>query len=182
MKRLASKLFAVKPAGPGQLQREGRELHRLGSLIDSVFAIVIVVMVLDLPEPDESIAFDLASFIAFQVDSLVVAMLGIIVVLVYWFQSNLLLGNLHRTDGAHAAISLLQIFLVLTYLLFVSLGIEFGNEPLVLAAQSVSATLVGFAAAAAWWYASYNRRLLTPEIGRRGRFVIWLRSADQYFR
>jgi uncharacterized membrane protein len=159
-----SKLFSAKPAGPGQLQREGRELGRLESLIDTVFAVVIVVMVLDLPDPDESIVFDLGSFVAFRVESLIVAMLGIIVVLIYWFQSNLLLGNLNRTDGKHAAISLLQIFLVLIYLLSVSLGIEVGNEPVVLAAQSVAAALVGFAAAAAWWYASYNRRLLTREI------------------
>jgi uncharacterized membrane protein len=121
-------------------------------------------MVFDLPDPDDSIAFDLGSFIAFRVDSLIVAMLGIIVVLVYWFQSNLLLGNLKRTDGKHAALSLLQVFLVLAYLLAVSLGIDVGTEPLVLAAQSITAALVGFAAAAAWWYASYNRRLLTPEI------------------
>jgi uncharacterized membrane protein len=121
-------------------------------------------MVFDLPEPDDSIAFDLGSFIAFRVDSLILAMLGIIVLLVYWFQSNLLLGNLKRTDGKHAAISLLQIFLVLAYLLSVSLGIEVGTETLILAAQSITAALVGFAAAAAWWYASYNRRLLAPEI------------------
>jgi len=164
MKRFASKLLAVKPAGAGQLQREERELSRLGTLIDSVFAIVIVVMVLDLPNPDESMALDLVSFIGFKFQSLVVAMLGILVVLVYWFQSNLLLGNLKRTNGVHATISLLQIFLVLTYLLFVSLGIDGGDAPPVLAAQSISAALVGFAAAAAWWYASYQRRLLTREI------------------
>jgi uncharacterized membrane protein len=146
------------------LQRDSRQLRRLESLIDTVFALVIVMMVFDLPDPDDSIAFDLASFVAFRVDSLLVAMLGIIVLLVYWFQSNLLLGNLNRTDGKHAAISLIQIFLVLAYLLAVSLGIEVGTEPLVLAAQSITAALVGFAAAAAWWYASYNRRLLTPEI------------------
>jgi uncharacterized membrane protein len=146
------------------LQRDSRQLRRLESLIDTVFALVIVMMVFDLPDPDDSIAFDLASFVAFRVDSLLVAMLGIIVLLVYWFQSNLLLGNLNRTDGKHAAISLIQIFLVLAYLLAVSLGIEVGTEPLVLAAQSITAALVGFAAAAAWWNASYNRRLLTPEI------------------
>jgi uncharacterized membrane protein len=164
VKRMVSKLFAAKPSGPGQLQREGRELGRLESLIDTVFALVIVVMVIDLPDADESVVFDLASYVAFQLNALVLAMLGIVVLLVYWFQSNLLLGNLSRTDGKHAAISLFQIFLVLAYLLTVSLGIEVGNEPVVLAAQSVAAALVGFAAAAAWWYASHNRRLLTPEI------------------
>ncbi len=164
MKRFVSKLFKAKPAGTGQLQREGRELRRLESLIDMVFAIVIVVIVLDLPAPEESAAFDLASFVVFRLNSLVLAMLGVIVLLVYWFQSNLLLGNLNRTNGAHAALSLLQILLVLIYLLSVSLGISVGNEPLVLALQSITAALVGFAAAAAWWYASYKRRLLTPDI------------------
>jgi uncharacterized membrane protein len=164
MKKVLSKVLAANPEASGQLQRHTRQLHRLESLIDTVFALVIVMMVFDLPDPDKSIAFDLGSFVAFRVDSLLIALLGIIVVLVYWFQSNLLLGNLNRTDGKHAAISLLQIFLVLVYLLSVSLGIDVGTAPLVLAAQSVSAALVGFAAAAAWWYASYNRRLLTPEI------------------
>ena len=165
MKRVLSKLLADKPAGPGQLQREGRELRRLETLVDAVFAIVIVAMVFDLPEPDESMALDLASFVAFRVESLIIAMLGVIVVMVYWFQSNLLLGNLNRTDGKHAVLSLLQIFLVLAYLLTVSLGISVGNEPIVLAAQSGTAALVGFAAAAAWYYASHKRRLLTPEVG-----------------
>jgi uncharacterized membrane protein len=164
MKRLLSKLLPDKPAGPGQLQREGRELRRLETLIDTVFALVIVVIVFDLPEPDESMVFDLAGFVAFQLESLIIAMFGVIIVMVYWFQSNLLLGNLKRTDGKHAAISLLQVFLVLAYLLTVSLGISVGNEPIVLAAQSAAAALVGFAAAAAWYYASYKRRLLTPEV------------------
>jgi uncharacterized membrane protein len=88
IKRSVLKRFAAKPAGPGQLQREGRELRRLETLVDTVFAIVIVVIVIDLPAPDESVAFDVARFVAFRVNSLVVAMLGIIVVLVYWFQSN----------------------------------------------------------------------------------------------
>ena len=179
MKRFASKLFKSKPPGPGQPQRQCRQLHRLESLIDTVFAIVIVVIVIDLPAPDESVAFDLANFVAFRLNSLILAMLGVIVVLVYWFQSNLLLGNLDRTNGAHAALSLLQIFLVLIYLLSISLGISVGNEPLILAVQSIAAALVGFAAAAAWWYASYKRRLLTPDIGDEEVAALRLRVLAQ---
>lgn len=175
MKQLIAKRLAAKPAGPGQLQREARELRRLETLIDTVFAIVIVVIVIDLPTPDESVAFDLANFIAYRVNSLVLALLGVIIVLVYWFQSNQLLGNLNRTNGAHAAFSLLQIFFVIVYLLSVSLGISVGNDPLVLAAQSIAAALVGFTAAAAWWYASYKRRLLTPDIGDDEVAVLRLR-------
>jgi len=163
LKKIVSKILSIDPDNAGQRQRHGRQLRRLETLIDTVFALVIVIMIFDLPHPDDSIAFDLGSFIAFRVESLIVAMLGIIVLLVYWFQSNLLLGNLRRTDGKHAAISVLQVFLVLVYLLAVSLGIDVGTESLILAVQSITAALVGFAAAAAWWYASYDRRLLTPE-------------------
>jgi hypothetical protein len=46
MKRLLSKLLPARPAGPGQLQREGRELRRLETLIDVVFAIDIVVILM----------------------------------------------------------------------------------------------------------------------------------------
>ncbi len=164
MSKIISKVLAAKPTSRGQQQRDSRQLHRLESLIDVVFAVVIVIVVFDLPDPDVSIEFDLANFVAFRVESLLVAMLGIVVLLVYWFQSNLLLGNLKRTDGKHAAISLLQILMVLAYLLAVSLGIAVGTDPLILAMQSITAALVGFSAAAAWWYASYKRRLLTPEI------------------
>ncbi len=164
MKKPISKVLTAKAVSSGQQQRDSRQLHRLESLIDVVFAVVIVVVVFDLPDPDVSIEFDLASFVAFRVESLLVTMLGIVVLLVYWFQSNLLLGNLKRTDGKHAAISLLQILMVLAYLLAVSLGIAVGTDPLILAMQSITAALVGFSAAAAWWYASYKRRLLTPEI------------------
>jgi uncharacterized membrane protein len=99
MKQIVSKLMAGKHETPGQLQRETRELRRLETLIDSVFALVIVLIVFDLPEPDDAITFELADYIAFGLDSLVTALLGVIVMLVYWFQSNLLLGNLERTDG-----------------------------------------------------------------------------------
>jgi uncharacterized membrane protein len=164
MKQIVSKLMAGKHETPGQLQRETRELRRLETLIDSVFALVIVLIVFDLPEPDDAITFELADYIAFGLDSLVTALLGVIVMLVYWFQSNLLLGNLERTDGKHAVLSLLQVFFVLVYLLTVSLGMNFGNETPVLAAQSSAAAMMGFVAAAAWWYASRDRRLLTPAI------------------
>lgn len=164
MKRTISKLFAGKPPTAGERQRGSRELRRLETLIDSVFALVIVLIVFDLPEPDEAAVFDLAAYVVNRVESLVLAMLGVIVVLVYWFQSNLLLGNLERTDGKHAAMSLLQVFLVLVYLLAVSLGTSVGNETPVLVAQSGAAALMGFVAAIAWWYASRNRRLLSSEI------------------
>jgi uncharacterized membrane protein len=120
-------------------------------------------IVWDEPSPTQAASVDLLGFIAERAQHMLMALIGIVVVLVYWFQSNLLLGNLSRTDPKHAILSILQIFMVLVYLLTVSYGIDIGNEPLILAMQSIAAALVGFAAAGAWWYASYRRRLLTDE-------------------
>lgn len=39
MKRVLSKLLADKPASPGQLQRERRELRRLETLIDKEYGV-----------------------------------------------------------------------------------------------------------------------------------------------
>lgn len=153
-----------KHASAGQLQREKRELRRLESLIDGVFALVIVLITVDIPLPAEDAAFELVPFLTSSLSAFAHAALGIAVILVYWFQNNLLLGNLARTDGKHATLSIFQVFLTLLYLLTVSLGIQVGNEPLVLAAQSAAAALLGFVAAGAWWYASHGRRLLTNEI------------------
>lgn len=128
-----------------------------------MFALVIVLITLDLPLPAEDVAFNLVAYLSSILSALGHAAIGIVVILVYWFQNNLLLGNLARTDGKHATLSIFQIFLTLLYLLTVSLGIQVGNEPLVLEAQSAAAALLGFVAAGAWWYASHNRRLLTDE-------------------
>jgi uncharacterized membrane protein len=164
MSRVFSKIFREsKPAGAAQLQREKRQLRRLEALIDGVFALVIVLITVDLPLPPEDAAFDLVAYLTSSLSAFVHAALGIAVIMVYWFQNNLLLGNLARTDGKHATLSVFQVFLTLLYLLTVSLSIQVGNDPLVLAAQSVAAALLGFVAAGAWWYASHKRRLLTDE-------------------
>ena len=113
---------------PAQLQREARSLRRLETLIDCVFALVIVLIVFDLP--DQEGMDDLVTLIRSSLHTLVGALVGIVVVLVYWFQSNLLLGNLIRTNSVHGFLSLLQVFFVLVYLLAVNLGNRFGDATL----------------------------------------------------
>jgi uncharacterized membrane protein len=175
MSRVLSKVLGNKPVGVAQLQREKRQLRRLETLIDVVFALVIVVITLDFPLPAEDAVFELAAYLTSSLSAFVQSALGIAVLLVYWFQNNLLLGNLARTDGKHATFSIFQVFLTLLYLLMVSLGSQVGNDPLVLAAQSGAAALLGFVAAGAWWYASYDRRLLTGESDDREIVALRLR-------
>jgi uncharacterized membrane protein len=151
---------------PAQVERYKRELGRLETLIDSVFALVIVLIAFDIPRPDDVGTEDVVRFFSEQAMAIAASAIGLVVVLVYWFQSSALLGNLVRTDGKHAAFSIFQVFLVLIYLYTVGLGIDLDNVPVTLALQSLAAALVGFMAAAAWWYASYDGRLLSPEISQ----------------
>jgi uncharacterized membrane protein len=164
MKKIIANYLRVETSiSNARLQRESRELRRLETLIDTVFALVIILIVFNEPHPEQSASVDLFGFIKDRAQHMLMGLIGIVVVLVYWFQSNLLLGNLVRTDSKHAILSILQIFMVLIYLLTVSYGVDIGNEPAILAMQSIAAALVGLAAAGAWWYASYRRRLLTND-------------------
>ena len=114
MARMITKLISNGSSpSAGQLQRDRRSLRRLETLVDCVFALVIVLVTLDLPEPPDSETFVFADYVVNRIEALVIAALGIVVVLVYWFQNNLLLGNLEHTDSKHAFLSIFQVFLLL---------------------------------------------------------------------
>ena len=65
--------------------------------------------------------------------------------------------------------------MVLVYMLCVSYGISVGSTVTAMVAQSASAALVGFLAAAAWWYASHNRQLLDLELSDAEALALRLR-------
>jgi uncharacterized membrane protein len=149
------------------IEREVRQLIRLQTVMDVVYAIIIwrLFMILPRPEVDEwaggSRVIDVLGTYA---DNFLVLLVGLVLVLVYWMQNNKLFGNLSRTDGVHASISLLQIVFLLMYLYFVGLDIRFEGDRSVLFLQSVGLALAGFVAVVAWAYASKNRRLVTDTI------------------
>jgi uncharacterized membrane protein len=135
--------------------------------MDVVFAIIIwrLFMILPRPEQDEwDGGAKVIDVLGTYADNFLVLLVGLILVLVYWIQNNKLFGNLNRTDGVHAAISLLQIVCLLMYLYFVGLDIRFEGDRSVLFLQSVGLALAGFVAVAAWEYASKDRRLVTDTI------------------
>jgi uncharacterized membrane protein len=141
-------------------------LGRLETLVDSVFALVLVVLVVDFPRPDDIQIRDAGAFLSANVDTLIGAVIGLVVVLTYWLQSNALCGVLERTDNRHSVMTVVQVFFVLTYLYMVGSALQLDDPRSsgALAIQSGSAALIGIAAAAAWWYASYDRRLLAPDL------------------
>jgi uncharacterized membrane protein len=141
-------------------------LGRLETLVDSVFALVLVVLVADFPRPDDLQMMDAGTFLSANFDTLIGAVIGLVVVLIYWLQSNALCGILERTDNRHSVMTVVQVFFVLTYLYMVGVALELENprSPGALAIQSGSAALIGIAAALAWWYASHKGRLIAPDV------------------
>ncbi len=162
-----TRIFKGRPPNETDLQRGARQLRRIESLVDGVFALVIVLTVVELPLPanDGLIAVSVSEFLRAHVDAYLPALIAIVLVVIYWIQNNILFGNLSRTDDRHTIISILQIFFLLLYFYTIGLGLDLDNPPGALALQSAAITLVGLAALAGWSYASRNRRLLTPEMG-----------------
>ena len=82
---------------------------------------------------------------------------GFVLVLIYWMQSNLQFGNLERTDGKHATLSLLQVITLMIYLYFVRLDVELDGAIIALQMESVFLALSGFLGLWSWHYAIKNK-------------------------
>lgn len=151
-----------------KVAKERRHLDRLETLIDSIYALVIVLLVAQFPSPGE---FDqeFSSFLEFlrtHGKDLAAPLIGLLLVVVYWLQNNALFGFLERTDNKHASISIAQIFFVLFYLYTVDLLDAFPNTKTILAMQSVAFACLGFLAVWGWTYASKDRRLIGDDLER----------------
>lgn len=159
-------MFKRRYPSEADLQRGTRQLRRIESLVDGVYALIIVLTVLELPLPaDEGLTgVSVIEFLRTYVNAYMPALIAIVLVVIYWTQNNLLFGNLSRTDDRHAIISLLQIFLLLLYFYTIGLGLDLDNPPAALALQSAAVVLIGLCSLAGWSYASHNRRLLAPEV------------------
>ncbi|MGK7875925.1 MAG: TMEM175 family protein [Xenococcaceae cyanobacterium] len=151
-----------------KLRRSARQLKRLETLIDSVYALVLVILATELPIPSnvDWSGETLGKFWAAEVGELSMVVIGLVLVVFYWIQNNVLFGNLVRTNNIHTSVSLLQIFFVLIYLYAIRIGTDpnLEGKASVLALQSIAAALIGLTTVASWWYASKNRRLLSAEI------------------
>ena len=137
------------------------QVNRLERLIDVVFAIVIWRIFMLIPKPAAANwNWDaIGPFLYDNIMTFVLALIALAIVIIYWLQSNTLLGNLQRTDGRHAALSILQIFFLLLFLLSIRLGVDLGGSAGTRILESITAALVGISSTLGWGYAMKNRRL-----------------------
>ena len=142
-----------------------RQLRRLETFMDVVYAMVIVLIIYSLPDPRDWAEQGLEAYLDASFDDFGLAALGIVIVLIYWVQNNELLGKLAATDNIHASLSIVQVCVVLLYIVSVDIASEFHEVPITLALMSGLVAIMGTLSAAGWWYASRRRRLLLPVVG-----------------
>ena len=145
--------------------REQRQLRRLETLIDVIFGITIWQLFRLLPRPEENPEWE--SIVEMVLDSginFVVAIIALIIVIIYWVQSNLLFKYLVRTDGWHIGISIAQMFSLLLFLYAMRVGIDFEASAASRIFESSMACLLGVCSFVAWYYALHKGKLVTDEL------------------
>ncbi len=155
-------------------EAERRHLRRLETLVDVIFAMVIVFVVAGFPSARDFDG-DFATpweFLKQYSDELITPGLGLILIILYWAQSNIQLGRLERTDPMHATLVIVQMVLLLTYVYSFDFYLDFPGDTSVLTAQSVIFVLMGTVSYIAWQWAIRGRRLVNDDIENRELLLI----------
>jgi hypothetical protein len=113
-----------KEITPAIIERGERQLNRIMTVIDVLYALMIfqVFLIMPRPEVDNFTASELVSVLRESYINYLVMTVGMILILLYWGQSHMIFGNLKRTDGTLSVLAILQAFFVLLYLYFVRLA------------------------------------------------------------
>ncbi|MCK5765411.1 MAG: hypothetical protein KAH26_05495 [Bacteroidales bacterium] len=138
--------------------RGARQLIRLEVMIDVLFALMIYKLFTFMPNPDvDGFGRDeLYKVLTESYLNYTVIFIGLVLVIIYWGMNNLQFGNLDRTDGKHATLSILQVFSLMLYIYFVRLDAQFEGEIFLMQLQSTFLALAGFLSVASWHYAIKN--------------------------
>lgn len=157
-------------------ERGLRQLVRLGTIIDVLYALMIfrVFLLLPRPELDNFGQDELVQVLKESYMNYLVMFVGILLIIIYWGQSNLQFGNLKRTDTKHAVLSLFQAFFLLVYMYFVRLDVQFEGAIITLQMESISLAIAGLLSIISWYYAIKNN-LLTDHITTEEKRNVYLK-------
>ncbi len=142
------------------------QLSRLERLADVIFAIVLWRLFVLIPKPvsAEGSWHSFSEYMNDNAFTLIIVVIGVMFAIIYWLQSNTLLGNLHKTDSRHTILTIIQLFALLLFLMSLNLGVVLGASIFTRVMESSTAALTGLAGALAWSYGIKNRRLIQPDV------------------
>ena len=156
-----------------QGERNTRQIRRLETLIDVVYAITIWRLFTILPRPEERLEFDsLAQLLSQSGLQVGLVLIGIVVVIVYWRQSNMLFKHLDRTDNTHITYSILQIFSLLLFLYTMRLSVDFEGDAGVRLMESVMALSLGVFSLLGWRHAISKGKLVSEDVSEEEKKAI----------
>ena len=135
-----------------EVNRQMNTLRRVQNLVDVIFGLMIFRLFTLLPQPTkEQLANrDFLGMFAENGTNLLVMIIGIILIIIYWRQSNVQFGNLNRIDATVATLAIVQVFFLLIYLYFMRLDNETDGDEFTLLMESVFMALAGFAGIYSW--------------------------------
>ena len=142
------------------------QLSRLERLADVIYAIVLWRLFVLIPKPvsADGAWHTFSEYLAANAMTLIIVVIGVVFVIIYWLQSNTLLGNLEKSDSKHTILSIVQLFALLLFLMSLNLGVVLGNSAFTRVLESATAALAGLSGAFAWRYGIRNRRLIQPDV------------------
>jgi uncharacterized membrane protein len=135
-------------------------LNRLSRFIDIVYALLFFFMITHYMPIIEDMEWShkplgLLSHLIDNSSEMLRIFIGGGLALMYWNQNNSLFKHLSKTNGTHAALSLVQLFLICLFIYFAIAdpALESQSSP---ALQAASLALAGFVSVGSWVYASKN--------------------------
>ncbi len=144
-----------------------RQLARLETLVDVVYALAIWRLFQFLPRPIDNETRTVWEVFTDDPRLVLTVAIGIVIVIIYWMQNNLLFGHLQRTDSRHTALSILQIFCLLLFLYAIGLGTNYEAAADLRVFESLTALLVGIPSYFAWRHAKYQGKLISPSLSKK---------------
>ena len=142
------------------------QLSRLERLADVIYALVLWRLFTLIPKPlsTEGAWHSFSEYLSENGFTLVIVVIGLIFAIIYWLQSNTLLGNLEKSDSRHTILTIVQLFSLLLFLMSLNLGVVLGGSAFTRVLESATAALTGLSGAFAWRYGIRNRRLLQSDV------------------
>lgn len=142
------------------------QLSRLERLADVIYALVLWRLFTLIPKPvsAEGAWHSFGEYLGENGFTLIIVVIGLIFTIIYWLQSNTLLGNLEKSDSRHTILTIVQLFSLLLFLMSLNLGVVLGGSAFTRVLESCTAALTGLSGALAWRYGIKNRRLIQPDV------------------
>jgi len=160
MKKQISKVLfeSKKDLTEAIVERGTKQLFRLSVIIDVLFALMIYKLFTFMPNPeiDGFGREELYKVLTESYLNYTVIIIGLVLVILYWGLSNVQFGNLDRTDGTHATLSIMQVFALMLYIYFVRLDAQFEGEVFLMQMQSLFLAFAGILSVWSWHYSVKN--------------------------